>query len=242
MFVCLALSILLQTPPEYLVVDGIVVGRLEASGWQPSRSISEPITIGASEVGIAATGHQVANVRLQSYSRGTWVEALGAPAHSVLFTGKAWTPREAGAVLDRSQLFSSVGQFARNRGVKLPHPYLRNVWEVELDGVGNPEQIIEVTSNPRAGSGEPKWQAVLLRWQEKGQERLYPLSLSFPQDGKVAQCRLRAVADFDGDGQMELVSTAIQDSLFVATVWTFREGKLLPVVDTTVEITPIEPN
>lgn len=242
MVFCLAVSILFQTPPEYLVVDGIVVGRLESAGWQPTRSLLEPITIGASEVGIAATGQLVASVRIENEPRATWQKAVGSPPFGVLFSGKAWTPREAGPVLDRAQLLASVSQFARNRGVSRPQSYLRNVWEIDLDGKGNPEQIIEVTSNPRSGYGEPKWQAVLLRWQEKGQERLYPLSLSFPQDGKIAQCRLRAVADFDGDGQMELVSTAIQDSLFVATIWTFRDGKLLPVVDTTVEISPIEPN
>lgn len=231
----LAAALLVSTP-EYLVVDGVAVGQLTGSSWAPARTIDDPITLGASEVGIASSGARVANLRFVKGSQGTWVQALGAPEAGVLFTGKAWVPRDAKRVLDRSEVLAVVAQFARNRGVARPQPYLVNVLDIDLDGEGEMEQIVEATSNPRAGSGEPKWQAILLR----SRERVYPLSMSFPKVGEdVAQCRLRAVADFDGDGRMELVSTAVQDSLFVATVWTFREGKLLPVVDTTVEISPL---
>lgn len=229
-------AVLLAPTTEYLVVDGIAVGQLSGSSWAPARPLGDPVTLGASEVGIANAGGRVANVRFLRSAQGSWVQAIGAPESAVLFTGKAWVPREASPVLDRSEVIASVVQFARNRGVVHPQPYLVKVLDIDLDGDGRIEQIIEATSNPRASSGEPKWQVVLLRTRD----RVYPLSMSFPKGGEsVARCRLRAVADFDGDGRMELVSTAIQDSLFVSTVWTFREGKLLPVVDTTVEVSAL---
>lgn len=226
-------AVLLAPTPEYLVVDGIAVGQLMGSNWTAARPLDDPITLGASEVGIANAGGRVANLRFLKSAQGGWVQAMGAPGSGVLFTGKAWVPREAQSVLYRSEIIASVAQFARNRGVIDPQPYLVKVLNIDLDGDGVMEQIVEATSNRRAGMGEPKWEVALLRTRE----RVYPLSMSFPKVGEdVAHCRLRAAVDFDGDGRMELVSTAIQESLFISTVWTFREGKLLPVVDTTVEI------
>lgn len=229
-------AMVLASTPEYLVVDGIAVGQLSGSNWTPARPLDDPVTLAASEVGISNAGGRVANVRFLRSAQGSWVQALGAPESGVLFTGKAWVPREAQSVLNRNEVIAAVAQFARNRGVDHPQPYLVKVLDLDLDGDGGNEQIIEATSNPRAPAEEVNWQAVLLRTRD----RIYPLSMSFPKTGEtVAQCRLRAIADFDGDGRMELVSTAIQDSLFVSTVWTFREGKLLPVVDTTVEISAL---
>lgn len=229
-------AMVLASTPEYLVVDGIAVGQLRGSNWAPARVPGDTVTLGASEVGIANAGGRVANIRFVNPPQGTWIQAMNAPADSILFTGKAWVPREVQPVLNRSEIITTVAQFVRNRGLARPQPYLANVWEIDLDGDGEKEQIVEATSNPRARAEEPTWQAVLLRTRE----RVYPLSMSFPKaDEGLARCRLRAVADFDGDGRMELVSTAIQDSLFVSTIWTFREGKLLPVVDTTVEVSAL---
>lgn len=229
-------AMVLASSPEYLVVDGIAVGQLMGSNWTAARPLDDPITLGSSEVGIANAGGRVANLRFLKSAQGGWVQAMGAPKSAVLFTGKAWVPREAQSVLNRNEVIAAVAQFARNRGVDHPQPYLVKVLDIDLDGDSVMEQIVEATSNPRARTEEVHWQAVLLRTRD----RVYPLSMSFPKAGEnVAHCRLRAVADFDGDGRMELVSTAIQDSLFSSTVWTFRKGKLLPVVDTTVEISAL---
>ncbi len=228
-------SLLLQAPLDYLVVDGIVVGALGKEGWTVSKRLPDALTIEASEVGVAVSRPLADSFRLENSGSGPWISASDG-REGVFFTGKAWTPREANADLDRSQVLAKVSQFAKNRGVDRPQPYLLNVWQVDLDGDGTKEQIIEAVSNPRQTVG-PSWECVLLRWRQGKEERIYPLSFSFPSSGEpTAKCRLRAIADFDGDGPMELVTTAWQDSLFTATIWHFRDGKLLPAVDTTAEI------
>lgn len=237
MFLLLAAALLQQPSPDYLAVDGVAIGVLEGGRWTVAKSLETPITLGMSEVGVGRFSGRASNIHLEQSRSAPWIEASGFRSDHVLFTGKAWIPRPCAPSLERSDVLSVVAQFARNRGVPSPRPYLLSVWEIDLDGDGTKEQIVEAVSNPRDPS--PPWEATLLRWREGRQERVYPLSTSFPTPGHpVARCRVRAVADFDGDGQIEVVSTATGEGFLFATIWSFKDGKLYPALDATLEVSP----
>ncbi len=235
MFLLLATALLQQPSPDYLAVDGVAIGVLEGGRWTVAKSLETPVTLGMSEVGVGIASGRASNIHLAQSRFGPWIEAGGFPSDHVLFSGKAWLPRPCAASLERGDVLSTVAQFARNRGVPSPRPYLLNVWEIDLDGDGTKEQIIEAVSNLRDPSAQP-WEAILLRWRDQRQERVYPLSISFPAPGHAAaRCRVRALADFDGDGRIEVISTATGNTFLFATIWSFREGKLSPMLDAALE-------
>lgn len=52
----------------------------------------------------------------------------------------------------------------------------------------------------------------------------------------MADCRLRAIADFEGDGRLELITTSKQPSMLSTTLWSSSNGKLIPTLDATYQV------
>lgn len=234
---CTVVAFCLQIQANYLVVDGLLVGAHDGLGWSRPRDWPRNLHLPFAEVppGVAAQSFV-----LGPSEDGSAIVSINKEVPGVFFTGKAWSPRAVSVATDRGTALAQAAQFARNRGIAHPRPYLTGVWDVDLDGDGINEQIIEAVSHPRVRRGASQkgdWQAVLLRWSDKKQERLYPLHFSFPSDGQeLAECRMRGIADFEGDGRLEVITTSKQPSLFSVTLWSFANGKLIPTLDVNYQV------
>lgn len=231
----LALATTGAATTDALVLDGYVLGCLTDDGWRSYRAAAPLPPLSMSAVGI---GHEESTVRTATFGDaegGAVGTVKGLNGAGVFFTGKALFPRDVVEDLkDRYAAIPLASAFARSKGVTNPSPYIVHVWKVELDKSGAKQEIIEVVSRPGAlrEAAPGDWQAVLLHWRENGRDRIFPLQASFSQDSRAPrQCRVRAIADFEGNGTMEIVTSASYDLGKSATLWSFREGKPLPLMD-----------
>jgi hypothetical protein len=120
----------------------------------------------------------------------------------------------------------------------LPVAYLRNVWDVDLDGDGKPEQLVEAISRPKADRGvfsDGDWQAILLMSKRYGMEKTEMLAFA-KNEGE--RCRVRAAADFDGDGRTEVVVTRIKPGLHIAALYGFSRGSRQLLLESVQEDSP----
>jgi len=226
---------------DALVLDGYVLGCLTDDGWRSYRASAPLPPLMMSSVGIGHLETAAGTVTFGDADGGAIGRARGIDAPGVFFAGKAWFPRDVVENLrDRYAYIPMAATYARSQGIDRPTPYIVHVWRVELDKSGEKQEIIEVVSRPETLRGEARpgdWQAVLLRWREGGRERVYPLQSSFPKgSGPLRQCRLRAVADFEGNGTMEFVTSADYSFGKSATLWSFQNGKPTPIVDVSVSV------
>jgi len=226
-----------------LVLDGFVLGCLTQDGWRSYRSVGAlpPTTVSA--VGIGGGENDVRNTAFNNSDDGLLGLAPGAGPSGVFFSKAPLYPREViENKNDRSYYFPVVARFALAHGATSPRSYIVHVWSADLDNSGNHEEIIEAVSRPevlRGNSEDGDWEAVLLRSKDKSGEKVFALHYSFSKAGQpLRQCRLRAVADFDGDGLMEMVSSAENARGKSATLWSFRAGKLMLLADVDYSRTP----
>jgi hypothetical protein len=207
---------------DYLVVDGIVVGVHGDKGWvRPAR---EEAQITFSEVGVGKSSAVGTNLKVGVPEHGTAVQALEPAPLAVFYSGKAWQPKPVTVSFNRTQVLYAARKFAMQNETLLPVAYLRNVWEVDLDGDGRKEQLVEAISRPQADRGgfsDGDWQAVLLISNRLGAQKTEMLAFTRTEGER---CRVRAAADFDGDGRTEVVVTRIRPGLHIAALYSFSKG------------------
>ena len=108
----------------------------------------------------------------------------------------------------------------------------------DLDGNGTQEVIIQassrdnVTDGGMSGMKPNDYSLVLLRYEDKGKAGEIPLMFDHPSEESLNYMnKIEAVADFDGDGTMEvLVSSAYYEGES-ATLFRFRGTKLIKLVE-----------
>lgn len=228
---------------DALVVDGYVLGCRQGEAWRRYQPTEMPSSFGFLEIGVGSRLFQTATVRIQPNELRTAYTVDWPIPEGVFYSGVAEIPREVQAVgAGRDRYLSIVSQFARNRGCLAPRPYLTQVWRGDFEGNGSDQEVIEAVSRPsvRFGFAEASdWSLVLLRWTAQGQERVYPLAYSFPKAGQPLEwCRLRAIADFDGDGRMEIVTSSRHGLGRAATLWSTQSGKVLPLAEYNLDVSP----
>lgn len=207
---------------DYLVVDGIVLGVHGDKGWV--RPVRDEVQITFSEVGVGKCFTDGTHMKVGVPEHGTAVQTLEPAPSAVYFSGKVWQPKPVSVSFDRTQILYAARKFAMQNDTLLPVAYLRNVWEVDLDGDGVKEQLVEAISRPQADRddfSDGDWQAVLLISKRFGVRKTEMLAFSRTQGER---CRIRAAADFDGDGKTEVVVTRIKSGLHIAALYGFTKG------------------
>ena len=124
--------------------------------------------------------------------------------------------------------YRSIAQaWAGKRGYRTPNLRLTGAFRADLDGDGAQEVLLSATSGKPGGEGWTKgaYSFVLLR--AVGRKGLVQTALelsSAPKGGVMDEKRVRAVADLDGDGRMEVLTTGVAAEFVKATLWAYRAG------------------
>lgn len=152
-------------------------------------------------------------------------------------------PRPVTVLPTRSPAYEAVVRAElQRRGLKRPVLQLRSVTRADLDGDGHDEVIIEATRQAASGAGQldpaPEarpgdYSLLLLRWTAGGQARTAVLGADVvlrsgtpdaPRNG--LRFRLEGIADLNGDGRMELITSEsyYEGDTDYALTWTPTQG------------------
>ena len=158
--------------------------------------------------------------------------------HGVLFSGRVSVPRRVQTLSNKHSAYQSVvNSFLEKNRIMVPGRITRIV-RADLDGNGTQEVIIQalsrdnVTDGGMSGMKPNDYSLVLLRYEDKGKAGEIPLMFDHPSEESLNYMnKIEAVADFDGDGTMEvLVSSAYYEGES-ATLFRFRGTKLIKLVE-----------
>lgn len=232
--------------PPTLIVDGQVIGSREGGRWREAK-------IGASGWGrrTGGTFREIGVGRLGSARvvKGFEEETDGyagvfakphPPFGRVLFGGGgAKVPRKVVELNPANAIYRRVVRsFLARKGVLVPNARVTRLIRTDLDGDGSEEILLAASSrgdfartplNDRLRAGE--YSLLLLRTVRAGKVVEIPLSFAAKGVGFPEDFALRAIADLDGDGRMEVVVSSAGWESSGAALWGFRSGRATRLVE-----------
>ena len=229
--------------PSYLVYNRLILGSLSNHYWRRHDTV-EPSNqrIRFTRVGI---GQILGSMKAKGLMKGEPNMAgyldVGEDyekGHGVLFSGRVSVPRRVQTLSNKHSAYQSVvNSFLEKNRIMVPGRITRIV-RADLDGNGTQEVIIQalsrdnVTDGGMSGMKPNDYSLVLLRYEDKGKAGEIPLMFDHPSEESLNYMnKIEAVADFDGDGTMEvLVSSAYYEGES-ATLFRFRGTKLIKLVE-----------
>ena len=126
---------------------------------------------------------------------------------------------------------SAVAAFLANHGLAGARFEIARAVRADLDGDGTQEVLLEARSGPgldaASSASAPKgaFSLVLLRFVSPRGVSQVPLEFSrLGEDAPLELRRIRAIADVDGDGSMEIVTGVKGFEWQDATLWSYRRG------------------
>ena len=125
---------------------------------------------------------------------------------------------------------SWVKGFMRTKGYKAAKPLILHAYQVDLDGDGVTETLVEVASR-RGLAGAVQWKstdysAVLLRAVIGGRARVFALGYAGNGNVTYSQNRIRAIVDLEGDGVMEVVTSWAYYEGDGSELWRYSHGRV----------------
>ncbi len=243
MFPLVAFVAMYAKQPAYLVFNRLILGSLSNHYWRRHDTI-EPSTkrIRFTRVGIGqildsmtAKGLMKGEPNMAGYiDIGEDYEK----ANGVLFSGRVSIPRRVQTLSNKNRLYQAVvNGFLEKNGIMVPGRITRIV-RVDLDGDGMKEVIIQassrdnVTDGGMSGMKPNDYSLVLLRYENKGKAGEIPLMFDHPSAESLNYMnKIEAIADFDGDGTMEMVVSSSYYEGESATLFRFRGTKVIKLVE-----------
>ena len=214
-----AISTLMLGSPSFLVVDHLVIGSFENKAWKRIETIqNQQQAIPFSKVGIGKLEGSWTAKGLIKGGPGDagYVDGEeGQIPNGVLFSGKVGFPRKVQVLSNSNSSYLAVlGKFLKKHNIS-SKPRLTKVVRADLDGNGTLEVILEasnrddLTSLGMHGVAKGDYSLVLLRYESKGKVVEYPLAFDHPTAEQMNyKNKLAAIADFDGNGVMDVVVTS----------------------------------
>lgn len=232
----------MATMSSYLVVDHLVIGSVEDGAWTRHETVEEsqmPITF--TKVGLGKTfGTWTVNGLIKGgVGDAGYINAEGKTHLSgVLFSGKPAFPRKVQILSNSNATYVSVlKSYLRKHKLKSSARITRVV-RVDLDGDGSQEVIIEASNRDDLaiygmhGARKGDYSLVLLRAVSKGKVVEIPLGFDHPKpEGMNYENKLVAIADLDGNGTMDIVTTSHYYEGQSAILFGFKGGKIQPLVE-----------
>ncbi len=226
------------------MIDGYVLAAKTAGKWRGvERGQGRWKDLPAStfrEIGLGPVGGSVkARFDEEDVPQGVYLRQSGIAPDGVYVGGV--TPRALRKVVDyslRSPIYlKALGGFLSRSGLKGATPRITRVVGVDLDGDGTREVLIEARNREGLGMeslnarfGPRDYSVVLLRSIRGGKVVDQPLGFATARNGDGLVRTLRAVADLDGDGRMEVVTSYVAWEAFGGALWSYRAGKATRLV------------
>lgn len=205
------------SPSQFLVVDDLVIGFYENKKWLevPEKAKSDQ-TFTLQEVGIGKLGkaRNIKGYEPTDEIGGVFVKSESDTNTPGVFTAgfKPKVPRKIEAVgLTNKTYLKVLEDFLRSKKIKTP-ARLVQAFTVDLDGNGTKEVILngrsaglEVQNTYQIKRGS--YSVILLRHIAKnGKPEILPLSADLMPNGEFGYVNsIRAIADIEGEGRMELI-------------------------------------
>lgn len=230
--------------PPTLAVDGFVVGARTGGRWR-AVSIgqgwkSRPAAL-FRPIGVARVG---APVRLrfteEDVPQGVYVAEPQDARLRVLVAGTTpRAPRRATEIPATNPAYVRAfrGYLDRN-GLRAARVRITRIVGADLDGDGTQEVLIEAQSsetagitNVAAGFGPNDYSVVLLRALRGGKVVEFPLATGKTPAADGLRRKLRAIADLDGDGRMEIVLSWDAWEAGGGALWSYRSGRATRLIE-----------
>lgn len=234
----LLLASAIQKPPVVLAVDTLVVGYRSGGKWVPTTN---------------AYGADLPPMRFYGFGIGTVTGALdkvrlesggdvgGAMLSDERAVGKVYisgappkVPRKVREMKTRDRRYLNLlSGFLASKGLGALKPRITRLVEVDLDGDRTREVLLEARNRENVeslseGFTKADYSAVLLIHGRKTEA----LEMSsFAKDESMEAKRIRAVADLDGDGRMEIVTDGQGYEWTNVKLWGYRAGKLSKLLE-----------
>jgi hypothetical protein len=229
--------------PKLLVVDGLIIGQYMAGKWKvPPDKFGEKLrTTGFHLFGV---GTRLGTVTSRGYyeevTGGSYIR-INPELHVAVSNVRPTVPRSPESFPTTSSTYQKIADdFNRAKGLPTPVK-LKRIFSVDLDGDGTKEVLLEArnfenTYEPlEETAGKVTYSWVLLRHITKSVIKQTPLEIyhSKQKGWTPPMKRLRAVADIDGDGRMEIVTSEEYHEGQGGSLWKYNRGKLNHVVGLT---------
>lgn len=216
----------------FVAVNNQVIATYQGKTWQPA-----PVTFGSDsgplklvEVGIGTIGKACTAKGIDSVPEieGAFLRDPSSEADVQACGLKAAIPRQVNQT-DAKACKAWVADWVRKQKINTSQIQVFKAYQTDLDGDGKTETIVEAASRKGLGTVSSRhsrtdFSAVLLRVGNK------TLTVQSAKGGLNA-CALKAIADLDGDGKMEIVSTSAYYEGFTARVHRCSGGKLKMLVE-----------
>ena len=222
-------------PERILAVDNFVVAHTVGGRWRAAEEGFAkgrgPMTFRSFGVGTASGVAERVGFEFSPEQSGTYLKRED--MRPLLAGGMPRAPRRVSEEKPSATYEAICRGFLTAHGIKVAKARVTRVLRVDLDGDGTDETIVE------AGLGERTWHTpkgtyslVLLRALRGG--RVVQTALEFtPErpDGSLYEAKVKAVADLDGDGRMEVLTTAWGHEDNGARLWGYASGRATMLVE-----------
>lgn len=219
----------LAVPERIVAVDNYVVAYGQGKTWRvpDERFASRHASATFRPFAIGSAGGAARTLRFEwsEDQGGTYLS--GQEMRPMLAGGVPRAPRRVRTETPQVSDEAACRRFLQSRGVSLARAQVRRVLRVDLDGDGTDERLIEASVGTLAASApRGAYSLVLLRAVRNGKavETALEFSPAAPGGTMAAGC-VRAVADLDGDGRMEVLTTVQGIDALGARLWSYRMGR-----------------
>ena len=230
-------ALVFSPPPaeRILAVDGYVVASTVNGRW---RAADQGFSKGRSAVvfrpfgvGTAGGARRTAGFEWSEEQHGTFLKAQD--DRPLLAGGMPRATRRVREEAPGAAYEAVTRGFLASHGIEVSKARVTRVVRVDLDGDGTDEVLVEATSGvPSYHAMKGNYSLVLLRALRGGKLTQTALELTPGRPGgTIAVARVRAVADLDGDGRMEVLTTATGQEDFGARLWGYRSGRATMLVE-----------
>jgi hypothetical protein len=231
------------TVNHYLAVDRLIIGSLSQKYWKRLETVANrEAKMRFTRVGIGTVlGSVTTKGTMNGEPNNAGYVNVGnhySKGNGVLFNGAVSIPRKVKVLANANSTYLEVTRkFLVANGVH-SSPRVTRIVSVDLDGDGTQEIIIEssnrdnLTDSGMTGVKEGDYSLVLLRCVINDKVVETPIAFDHPKpDGLNYINNLRAIADFDGDGKMEVVTSGRYYEGQSASLFRFNGKEVIKLVE-----------